>query len=58
MCNKEIKQYFTDWTYKVIPNIENIENIEVLVIIIGNKGNTNCNLLCCSILMSNEKEET
>ena len=53
--NKEIKQYFIDGTYKVIPNIE---NIEVLVLIIGNRGNTNSNSLCCAILMSDEREET
>ena len=53
--NKEIKQYFIDGTYKVIPNIE---NVEVLVLIIGNKGYPNSNSLCCAILMSDEREET
>ena len=53
--NKEIKQYFIDGTYKVLPNIE---NIKVLVLIIGNRGYTNDNVLCCSVLMSDEREET
>ena len=53
--NKEIKQYFIDGTYKVIPDIE---NVEVLVLIIGNKGYPNSNSLCCAILMSDGREET
>lgn len=55
LSNKEIKQYFIDGTYKVLPNIE---NIKVLVLIIGNRGYTNDNVLCCSVLMSDEREET
>ena len=29
-----------------------------MVLIIGNKGYANDKLLCCAVLMSNEKEET
>ena len=29
-----------------------------MVLIIGNRGYTNDNVLCCSILMSDEREET
>ena len=36
----------------------NIDRIKVLIIIIGNKGNTNDNVICCVALISDEKEET
>ena len=52
---KEIKQYFIDGSYKVLPNLD---KWKVLVIITGNKVHSNDNYLCCVILMNDEKEET
>ena len=36
----------------------NIDRIKVLIIIIGNKDNTNDNVICFVALISDEKEET
>ena len=56
LSNKEFTQFFVDSTYKCVQN--NIKNIKCLLLIIGYNSSNDSFELFCSVLLSNEDNET